>query len=329
MNNDRNLAIDFTKGLLVVGMVLYHSIDYFTHGSLLIKYIRFITGAFVFISGFLISNVYLKKYDLNESKIYLRLFSRGIKLILTFTGLNLAANLFFAKNYDGRELNVRMLMDNIYYIYIPGDYKLAAFEILLPIAYLMFISGALIMALRKRFKFISLLFAALFVYCSVEIFNTDAAYNFIYITIGMFGITLGFIPDYWQKRLFDHKYLVICSYIAYLIFISLYKLYYPVYVGSVLLNLIVIYMLGARLASQRMTAGKLIFLGRYSLLSYIVQIAVLQMLVRVFAKIPLNEGKVLVGFVLTTVLMVVSIHAVDYFKEKSQQIDRLYKMIFN
>src|SRR4051794_18609125 len=56
-------ALDFTKGILVLIMVLYHWLNYFVTGhDWIYKYLRFLPISFVFISGFLISQVYLSKY---------------------------------------------------------------------------------------------------------------------------------------------------------------------------------------------------------------------------------------------------------------------------
>src|SRR6184192_3526731 len=56
----RNSALDFTKGMLVLLMVLYHWLNYFvaSEGDFY-RYLRFVTPSFIFITGFLISNVYL------------------------------------------------------------------------------------------------------------------------------------------------------------------------------------------------------------------------------------------------------------------------------
>src|SRR5690349_11729639 len=52
----RNPALDFTKGVLVLLMVLYHWINYFvTREGDLYRYLRFITPSFIFITGFLIA----------------------------------------------------------------------------------------------------------------------------------------------------------------------------------------------------------------------------------------------------------------------------------
>jgi uncharacterized membrane protein len=76
---NRILALDFTKGALVLIMVLYHWINYF-NGPSDNRYLRFLTPSFIFITGFLISNVYLTKYGILDPQLPKRLIQRGVKI---------------------------------------------------------------------------------------------------------------------------------------------------------------------------------------------------------------------------------------------------------
>ena len=55
----RLAAIDLTKGVLVVCMVIYHSLNYSAHRELAFKYLAFLPPSFILITGFLLSHVYL------------------------------------------------------------------------------------------------------------------------------------------------------------------------------------------------------------------------------------------------------------------------------
>src|ERR1700728_1825387 len=84
-------ALDFTKGALVLIMVLYHWINYFIGPDWgYYRYLRFLTPSFIFVTGFMISNVYLAKYDPSDPRLPKRLFTRGFKLLIIFIALNLA-----------------------------------------------------------------------------------------------------------------------------------------------------------------------------------------------------------------------------------------------
>ena len=65
VEKSRNSALDFTKGALVLFMVLYHSLNYFRldRGGPYLTYLRFLSPSFIFISGFLITHIYRSKYQ--------------------------------------------------------------------------------------------------------------------------------------------------------------------------------------------------------------------------------------------------------------------------
>src|ERR1700722_15136433 len=87
----RITALDFTKGVLVLVMVLYHWVNYFIGPQWeYYEYLRFLTPSFIFITGFMISNVYLSKYAAADPRLSKRLFSRGLKLMAIFLALNLS-----------------------------------------------------------------------------------------------------------------------------------------------------------------------------------------------------------------------------------------------
>jgi uncharacterized membrane protein len=88
---NRNEVLDFTKGALVLFMVLYHWLNYFLGlGRPIYRYLRFLPPSFIFISGFLISNAYLAKYELTDPRLPKRLGVRGSKILGLFVALNAA-----------------------------------------------------------------------------------------------------------------------------------------------------------------------------------------------------------------------------------------------
>ena len=56
-------ALDFTKGVLVLVMVLYHWLNYFIGSNgFFYRYLLFLPPSFICISGFLISRVYVSRF---------------------------------------------------------------------------------------------------------------------------------------------------------------------------------------------------------------------------------------------------------------------------
>src|SRR6476620_8358523 len=88
----RLVALDFTKVALVLVMVLYHWLNYFVGvQGFFYRYLRFVTPSFIFITGFLISRVYLSKYTAPDLRLPRRLLVRGLKLFAIFLALNAVA----------------------------------------------------------------------------------------------------------------------------------------------------------------------------------------------------------------------------------------------
>src|SRR6185436_19807687 len=127
--SSRNDALDFTKGALVLIMVLYHWLNYFvTLQWDVYRYLRFLTPSFILITGFIVSSVYLRKRN-NDAALYRRLWVRGAKLLLLFTALNVAVSAATTQNYNGAPLGVTAFTSNLYGVYVRGDGR-AAFDIL-------------------------------------------------------------------------------------------------------------------------------------------------------------------------------------------------------
>src|SRR5215831_3873530 len=134
-------ALDFTKGALVLIMVLYHWINYFygVHDN---RYLRFLTPSFIFISGFIISNVYFTKYGIADPHLPKRLIHRGLKIIGVFLLLNLSRDFIGPGRTQNLALSTEDWIRSMVDVYVlgsgvgGGQTKAVAFFILVPISYL-------------------------------------------------------------------------------------------------------------------------------------------------------------------------------------------------
>src|SRR5437867_2142205 len=132
----RDYALDFVKGFLVLVMVGHHSFEYFKGVDYhLIKYIDFVTGAFVFVSGFVVSSIYGARLTSLSGATCWRLLWRGCKLVLLFLAINIGINLLFTANYNGRRFGLVQFYAESFSVFFAGNKGVASFEILLPIAY--------------------------------------------------------------------------------------------------------------------------------------------------------------------------------------------------
>src|SRR5437016_9893125 len=115
-------ALDFTKGTLVLLMVLYHWINYFIGPQWkYYQYLRFLTPSFIFITGFMISNVYLSKYETAGPRLSKRLFTRGLKLMAIFLALNVARIFIVPVLSSSVVVQNLLAFRNIFTVFVSGN----------------------------------------------------------------------------------------------------------------------------------------------------------------------------------------------------------------
>jgi len=326
-------ALDFTKGALVLIMVLYHWLNYFL-GTSDNRYLRFLTPSFIFIAGFLISNVYLSKYGIADPQLPKRLMQRGLKILGVFVFLNLARTLLFAETYRDQMLSEHSSIKSVVDIYVIGSNlgggqgKAIAFFILVPIAYLLLLS-ALLLVVGRIYKHIFHVLCALF-FLSILLLQLGGyqSANLELLTIGMLGIVVGYLPLEKVNAFVRHPYLLAVGYAAYVGAITRWNIIYPLQVVGVCLSLMVLYLLGDRDGQPGRFRGVVILLGKYSLLGYIAQIAILQFLRRGLGHVGSETVVLGMSFLLAVALTVASVEAVDCLRSKSTTMDRLYRAVF-
>jgi peptidoglycan/LPS O-acetylase OafA/YrhL len=326
-------ALDFTKGALVLIMVLYHWMNYFlTLGWTYYRYLHFLTPSFIFITGFMISNVYLSKYAAADPRLPRRLFTRGLKLMAIFVVLNLART--FVVSALGTAVIDRNPLDptNIFTILVSGNLpvsggKLVSFSILVSISYLLMLSGVLMLAFRfYRYTF-HLVCALLLLSILILRLTGAQSFNLEFITIGMLGVVTGFTPITAINGLVRHPYALAFSYFLYTIAITIWNVPFPLLIVGVCLSLMVIYLIGASGSESGTVRSEVILLGKYSLFGYISQIAILQIL---SAGLRHNLGVAALGisFFAAFALTIVSVEVVNRARARAASVDRLYKAVF-
>jgi peptidoglycan/LPS O-acetylase OafA/YrhL len=332
---ERIPALDFTKGALVLIMVLFHWVNYFVGPQWgYYRYLGFLTSSFIFITGFMISNVYLSKYAAADPRLSKRLFTRGLKLLAIFVVLNLVRLLV------GPALGTRILESNpldtgnLFAIFVSGNLpfaggKLVAFAILVPIGYLLLLSGVLTLPYRiykYTFQAVCLL---LLLSVSIVGWTGTRSENLELITIGMLGVVVGFIPIAAIDKFVRHPYILAFAYLCYTIAITIWNIPFLLLIVGVSLSLAVIYLLGSSSHKPGISRSEVILLGKYSLLGYISQIAVLQILRAGFRHVDLGTDTVLgISFLAAFALTIGSVEIVDRARAKMASVDRLYKAVF-
>jgi peptidoglycan/LPS O-acetylase OafA/YrhL len=96
-----------------------------------------------------------------------------------------------------------------------------------------------------------------------------------------------------------------------------------VYVLVVMLNLGFLYAMGSKLSERSPLMRKVVLLGKYSLLSYFVQILVLQVLFRELDHSPLFLNLTLVCFVMVTAGTMLVVELTEFARHRFQWADGL------
>jgi len=319
-------ALDFTKGALVLIMVLYHWLNYFVRpdGSIY-KYLRFLTPSFIFITGFLISQVYLSKYKASGLGVPGRLLLRGFKLLGIVLCLNMALNAARLKGFESRVGD-----------WSPSDMAVAfltgiapvAFSVLVPIAYVLILSAGLLIVSRQ-YRSIYHIACAMFVACALvlELKGIKSGYLQIF-SMGMLGISVGYIPIDRINGLVKRPVAIFSAYLAYLSAITLWDDVYPLQVVGVCLSLAVIYWIGLEGAEANRIRKVVILLGHYSLFGYIAQIVILQVLRRSLAPFGSDirlAGAALLAGVVSTIL---TVEALDHARIRMAGLNKVYTAVF-
>jgi peptidoglycan/LPS O-acetylase OafA/YrhL len=319
-------ALDFTKGALVLIMVLYHWLNYFVRpdGSIY-KYLRFLTPSFIFITGFLISQVYLAKYQTSDRHVPGRLLVRGFKLLGIVLCLNMALNAAHLKGFESRVGD--WSPSDMAVAYLTGIAPVA-FSVLVPIAYVLILSAGLLIVSR-RYRSIYHVACAVFVACALvlELKGIKSGYLQIF-SMGMLGISVGYVPIDRINGLVKRPVAIFSAYLAYLSAITLWDDVYPLQVVGVCMSLAIIYWIGLEGAEASRIRKVVILLGHYSLFAYITQIVILQVLRRSLTPfgsgISLSSAALLAGVVST----ILSVEALDHTRIRMAGLNKVYTAVF-
>ena len=327
-------ALDFTEGALVLIMVLYHWINYFIGPQWgYYFYLRFLTPSFIFITGFMVSNVYLSKYDSADRRLPKRLFIRGSKLLAIFLALNMARIVLVPLLSTGVLGGNLLDPGNMFIVFVSGNLsvvggKLVSFSILVPISYLLMLSGVLVL-LHRFYKHTFHVVCALLLLCILMLYLIGAqSLNLEFVTIGMLGVVAGFVPIVRINSFVRHPYALALAYLFYLIAIKIRNVPFPLLIVGVFLSLMVIYLVGLSGSESVRIRDKIILLGKYSLFGYISQIAILQILSAVFNHINFGLANLGITFFAAFALTVTSVELVDRARARAARLDTLYKAVF-
>jgi hypothetical protein len=141
------------------------------------------------------------------------------------------------------------------------------------------------------------------------------------------SVFLGLSSDFQMAIVLGHPFVLMVLYCCYLAVITIWDVTLPLQVASVILTTALLYIAGSRNApgaAWRCT----VLLGKYSLLGYISQIAILQGLRRISWLSQPGVGVLLASLLLGMLLTVMVVETADFARRKSTLADGLYRLVF-
>lgn len=324
----RDDGLDIVKGILVIVMVIYHAMNVFSNAAAeTYGYIRFVSGSFVFVSGYIIARFHGNSLADRLPLATRRLLTRGVKLILLFTVINLVINATGFGNPAKDQGGVAQYLSNSVAIYFAGDPRVASFQILLPIAYTLVLAPLLLGAFARRPRLFLLLAVTGTLLCTaVEV----RAPNLEFTVIGVVGLAVGLWESMRRRPVPRVGPLAAAAGVTILLLLmghlSRVTITYTVAI-AILLKLL--YDLVEVADARTPPTSYLVLLGTYSLFAYIVQIVMLQGAQRILRIPKIDVGVELAGVVaITSVALIACCSLLAELRKRVRWIDTAYRSVF-
>jgi hypothetical protein len=287
LNSERDPALDFVKGLLVVGMIAFHTgvlfiPDAHVRSLLLNGLLDFVSGSWVFVCGLIITTHYLPLFQAGAGDVSRRLQVRGVKLILLFSALNLLVVLLGLGQAS-------QLFDpaTLARVFVYGDGLLTSFEILLGIGYVILL-GPWFLAFRKAGVVVTIV-AVVFEGYLVRMGHAVPG-NLWIVLCGLAGMTIG--ATIWPGFVRAVRAGSIQRWATTGLVLSAVAAYYAgslgwnlnrndlsVYLWGVAGMIAAMYLSYGWFSSMPTIGAWLRLLGQYSLISYLLQMALIRLMV--------------------------------------------------
>lgn len=326
----RNYSGDFVKGVLMIGMVLIHSSSLFAEDSVrqaIYQYLYFVSGAWIFITGLLISLYYGDKFATNSKGVSLRLAIRGLKLLLLVTLINYVA---YTSGLSP-QLHDFSLYFYIYNVLLLGDFSFS-FEILVPIAELLIISP-IILRLKKTGIILSI--GMFFLANWLSFTDVQLPYNFKNIVFGILGILTGVLIKQYFASTSKKAYR---AYFIYAILIYVLNIILVDKFGGFLVNdslailsAVTLLFCFGNIIQNVSSTNFMVTLGQHSLFLYMWQMIILRMIHHAELKLHFNLGFISISTITITLVIFTAIilrRIIDAPPENHSLIKNAYSLAF-
>ncbi len=326
ISTERDPALDFTRGALVVLMIIYHAVNYAAADQAVLRHLRFLPGAFVFLSGFVVSRVYLARRGTGKGSAGARVMLRGVRLFGLFLALNLLVHAVVPESYN-RRLDFAEFIGRLDVVLGPGGVRTAVFGVLLPIAYVLAASGAALALGRQGEQLLRLLGVTVFAVSAAWAVFTPLPFNLELSALGFLGVLAGMMPSARIPTLMRRPTLIFLGLGALHLVLATGEPGFLFTAALVSVTLMALQMTGRFLCPSLFAAAALAGLGRHSLLAYLLQIAALQAIFRATRALGGGHPELFTAMIMTLLLTTAGIAATLELRARMPRFDRAYRAV--
>ena len=151
--------------------------------------------------------------------------------------------------------------------------------------------------------------------------------NLSLLSAGLIGMAFGLIPVEAING-FAMKWLPILALYGLYRLCNYYWESYPVQIFGAIISLAVLYACALRLNCDSGFGRRVVSLGKYSLVGYLAQIPLIQVLVELSKGKPAHWFGVLAVGLVTAALVFLIVQGLDALRKRSAMADRMYKAVF-
>jgi hypothetical protein len=308
-------------------MVLYHTFNHSTQYQLGFRYLAFLPPTFILITGAMLTKVYGPRYCGDVDR---RVLWRGFKLLLLFTTMNLALRLALPSAAGSGVLRGQGWQEVVSVFVVGGGYGVA-FDVLLPIAYVLLLAPVVLRLNAARSAVLPACTIAAVSFVAWLEWQGHLYPNLSLASVGLVGALLGRLPsaDHVPPSAAALPFVVAAGVCAGTTALAPAATLTYLLQSSAATSAVVALSFGSRAVRLPMLVSTpLALLGRYSLLAYILQIAVLYVLVAAYGRPQPSSIQFMWLFGATLLLTLAAAGAVEWLRPRWRWFDGTYRAVF-
>ena len=333
--SQREHGLDFVKGMLVIGMVLYHCtsmkwLESTLDQPTITAWLDFVSGSWAYLSGLIVATYYRSRFQKARFRYASRLWMRGIKLLVIFFSLNYVIRLAGLSAYQGP-----IDAEYLYGILVDGHGFFASFDILIGISYILLLAPIILYLKRAGIVLASVMLGSVII---MGFMGQPVATNLWVILCGVAGVFVGsFIRPSWGRVITEGSRVTMALLGFGVVAVTVYcyiratgdytKHYMHVYLFGVTSILGTMYLASFWFKRLVLLDRLVRLLGRYPLISYIWQMAIIRLFVVVQNKYDFTFSYG-INVTIVTVLLLLSVILLHRLLQRTETARRVYVSVF-